>query len=209
MRGVSRLGSTLLALALAGVITLAAHADELMVAAVVVLVQLLVAASPTLVTSAGDVVGSPRFAPAAVAGVVATVLFPNTSYPPLWVPFGLAGLAVLSYVACSVIGFPVPRQSGDPAKDAVTTFLTGTFLRLALAEGVAFVALALCFVLPDPSAWPYYIGGVLALVLMAAQAWPGDRAIARTQRKLDQNGVRVDLGTALGGPASSGPIQQF
>jgi hypothetical protein len=74
MRGVSRLGSTLLALALAGVITLAAHADELMVAAVVVLVQLLVAASPPLVTSAGDVVGSPRFAPAAVAGVVATVL---------------------------------------------------------------------------------------------------------------------------------------
>jgi hypothetical protein len=63
-----------LALALAGVVTLAAHADQLLVAAVVVLVQLLVAASPPLLTSTGEVVGSPRFAPAAVAGVVATVL---------------------------------------------------------------------------------------------------------------------------------------
>jgi hypothetical protein len=63
-----------LALALAGVITLAAHADEVLVAAAVVLVQLLVAASPSLLTSSGEVVGSPRFAPAIVAGLVATVL---------------------------------------------------------------------------------------------------------------------------------------
>lgn len=74
MRGVSRLGPTLLSLALAGVITLAAYADEVLVAAAVLLVQVLVAVAPPLRTTAGDVIASPRFAPAAVAGIVATVL---------------------------------------------------------------------------------------------------------------------------------------
>lgn len=74
MPGVSRLGSTLLSLVLVGVITLAAYTDELLVAAAVLLVQVLVAASPPLVTSAGETISSPRFVPAIVAGVVATVL---------------------------------------------------------------------------------------------------------------------------------------
>jgi hypothetical protein len=74
MPEVSRLGSTLLSLVLVGVITLAAHADLLLVAAAVLLVQVLVAVSPPLTTSTGEVVAAPRFAPALVAGVVATVL---------------------------------------------------------------------------------------------------------------------------------------
>lgn len=71
---VSRLGSTLLAIALAGVITLAAYADPWLVGAAVLLVQVLVALAPPLLTPAGEVIASPRFAPALVAGVVATVL---------------------------------------------------------------------------------------------------------------------------------------
>lgn len=74
MREVSRLGSTLLSLALAGVITLAAYTDPLLVAAAVLLVQVLVAAAPPLLTGAGEVIASPRFVPVVVAGVVATVL---------------------------------------------------------------------------------------------------------------------------------------
>jgi hypothetical protein len=74
MPEVSRLGSTLLSLVLVGVITLAAHADLLLVAAAVLLVQVLVAVSPPLTTSTGEIVAAPRFAPALVAGVVATVL---------------------------------------------------------------------------------------------------------------------------------------
>ncbi|MET0931717.1 MAG: hypothetical protein ABWX74_19515 [Aeromicrobium sp.] len=70
----SRLGSTLLSLALAGVITLAAYTDAVLVAAAVLLVQVLVATSPPLVTSAGEVISSPRFVPAIVAAVVATAL---------------------------------------------------------------------------------------------------------------------------------------
>jgi hypothetical protein len=74
MLGVSRLGSTLLSLALVGVITLAAHTDIVLVAAAVLLVQVLVAVAPPLLTSSGEIIASPRFAPAVVAGVVATVL---------------------------------------------------------------------------------------------------------------------------------------
>lgn len=69
-----RLGSTLLSVVLAGVITLAAYADVVFVAAAVVLVQVLVAAAPALVTSSGESIASPRFAPAVVAGIVATVV---------------------------------------------------------------------------------------------------------------------------------------
>ena len=74
MPEVSRLGSTLLSLALAGVLVLAAHADLALMAAAVLLVQVLVAIAPPLTTSTGEVVASPRFAPALVAGVVATAL---------------------------------------------------------------------------------------------------------------------------------------
>ncbi len=74
MRDVSRLGSTLFSLALAGVITLAAYADPLLVAGAVVLVQVLVASAPPLLTGDGELISSPRFVPAVVAGVVATIL---------------------------------------------------------------------------------------------------------------------------------------
>ena len=55
MPEVSRLGSTLLSLALAGVLVLAAHADLALMAAAVLLVQVLVAIAPPLTTSTGEV----------------------------------------------------------------------------------------------------------------------------------------------------------
>lgn len=63
-----------MSLALAGVIALAAYADQWLLGAAVLLVQVLVAASPPLLTSTGEVIPSPRFAPAVVAGLIASVL---------------------------------------------------------------------------------------------------------------------------------------
>lgn len=68
------LGSTLLSLALAGLLTLAAYTDPLFVAAVVVVVQLLIALAPSPHDARGRAVDAPRFAAAAGAGAVATVL---------------------------------------------------------------------------------------------------------------------------------------
>ncbi|MCW2799286.1 MAG: hypothetical protein JWQ70_758 [Aeromicrobium sp.] len=66
--------STLLSVALAGLLTLAAYTDPLFVAAVVIVVQLLIAQAPSPTDSKGHAVGAPRFAATAAAGAVATVL---------------------------------------------------------------------------------------------------------------------------------------
>jgi hypothetical protein len=71
---VPRLGPTLLSLALAGVLTLAAYADPVLVAAAVVLVQVLVALAPSLVSTSGTVIPSPRQVPAIAGGLVATAV---------------------------------------------------------------------------------------------------------------------------------------
>lgn len=66
--------STLLSLALAGLLTLAAYTDPLAVAAVVAVVQLLIAQAPSPSDATGHTVHGPRFAATIAAGAVATVL---------------------------------------------------------------------------------------------------------------------------------------
>ncbi|MCW2768580.1 MAG: hypothetical protein JWQ91_2120 [Aeromicrobium sp.] len=72
--GVPRLGPTLLSLALAGVMTLAAYTDPVLVGVAVLLVQVLIAVGPGPVDRAGIAIASPRLVPVLVAGVVATAL---------------------------------------------------------------------------------------------------------------------------------------
>ncbi|MET0953295.1 MAG: hypothetical protein ABWX57_08395, partial [Aeromicrobium sp.] len=69
-----RLGPTLLSLALAGVMTLAAYTDPVLVGVAVLLVQVLIAVGPGPVDRAGIAIASPRLVPVLVAGVVATAL---------------------------------------------------------------------------------------------------------------------------------------
>jgi hypothetical protein len=71
---VSRLGSTLLSLALAGVITLAAYTDPVFVGAAIGLVQVLIALAPSAVDPLGRSIRSPHFVAALSGGLVATVL---------------------------------------------------------------------------------------------------------------------------------------
>lgn len=70
----SRLGSTLLSLVLAGVITLAAYTDPVFVGAAVVLVQVLIAFAPRAIDSSGRSIRSPHFVAALGGGLVATVI---------------------------------------------------------------------------------------------------------------------------------------
>ncbi|MEV7398553.1 hypothetical protein [Aeromicrobium sp. NPDC092404] len=67
-----RLGSTLLSLALAGVITLAAYTDTVFVAAAVLLVQVLIALAPSAIDPSGRSIRSPHLVAALGGGVVAT-----------------------------------------------------------------------------------------------------------------------------------------
>lgn len=70
----SRLGSTLLSLALAGAITLAAYADPMLVGAAVALVQVLIGLAPSAVDQSGRSIRSPHFAAAVSGGLVATTI---------------------------------------------------------------------------------------------------------------------------------------
>src|SRR5664279_840499 len=78
MQTMFRLRSSLLTVVLAGVLVLAAHADVWVVAAAVVVVQVLIASAPSLADARGRSVPTPRFIPAMLGGLVATGL---TLYP--------------------------------------------------------------------------------------------------------------------------------
>ncbi|KRC66041.1 hypothetical protein ASE12_15525 [Aeromicrobium sp. Root236] len=69
-----RLGSTLLSLALAGAITLAAYTDPVLVGAAVALVQVLIALAPRAVGPSGRSIRSPHFVAALSGGLVATAI---------------------------------------------------------------------------------------------------------------------------------------
>ena len=74
MQTMFRLRSSLLTVVLAGVLVLAAHADVWVVAAAVVVVQVLIASAPSLADVRGRSVPTPRFIPAMLGGLVATGL---------------------------------------------------------------------------------------------------------------------------------------
>lgn len=78
----SRVESTVLSIAFAAVLTLAAFTDVLMVAAVILITQFMIAAAPSPADATGHSVNAPRFGAAAVTGVIATVL---TLWPELLV----------------------------------------------------------------------------------------------------------------------------
>lgn len=77
---VTRLSSSLLSIVLVALIALAAHTDVWLVAAVVVLVQVLVSAAPRLADATGRAISTPRMVPALVAAAIATALALNSDW---------------------------------------------------------------------------------------------------------------------------------
>lgn len=73
----SRVESTLLSIALAAVLTLAAYTGVVFVAAAIAITQLMIAAAPAPADATGHSVHAPRFGAAAVAGLVATFVTIN------------------------------------------------------------------------------------------------------------------------------------
>jgi hypothetical protein len=135
---VPSLGSTLLSLALAGLLTLAAYTDPLFVAAVVVVVQLLIAQAPSPTDSKGRAVHAPRFAAAAAAAAVATVL---TLSPDLLQgadgssskAFGQTDNGMLSAIMPAIVaGVFVALVSQMTRKDGRTNLVSTTGYAVAL-----------------------------------------------------------------------------
>ncbi|MBC7633549.1 hypothetical protein [Aeromicrobium sp.] len=100
-----RLESTLLSLALAGVITLAAYTDPVLVAAGVLIAQAQIASAPRPADPQGRSISAPRFAAAASAGVVATAL---TLAPHLLDGAGSSSLNIVGSVDTGMLGGIIP-----------------------------------------------------------------------------------------------------
>lgn len=143
----SNLPSTLLSLALAGLLTLTAFSDTWLVAAVVVVVQLLIALAPGPARGDGDTVDASRFAAAASAGAVATVL---TMWPGILEGaegtspkvFGHADNGMLSAIMPAVVvavfaalAAQMLRKDGRTDLVATTSYAVALGMFAALAVG--------------------------------------------------------------------------
>jgi hypothetical protein len=139
-------------------------------------------------------------------GIVLYSVLPGGDYPPLWVPWALGGLAVLSHLLSRTFGFslePVPAGTlpAEAMATAMAAFQASLILRFALSEAVAIIALVLSFVLTPQTWMTYVIGGVLALILFAVNVWPSPAVISKVQQQLDREGGQSFLGDALLGLA--------
>jgi hypothetical protein len=112
-------------------------------------------------------------------------------------------VGVFAAIGISTIGLrvqPLDQGAAGPAAHSVALqrFTTGFFLRFALAEVPALVALALTFAFPPVSLLAYTPGGVMSLVLMAVFVRPSRSSVGRIERALDERGGRSNLSAAFG-----------
>lgn len=96
-----------------------------------------------------------------------------------------------AYAFCELVGFRTPAlpPGGEPAdleKQSWQRFTSSTFVRFAICEAVFLVAIATAFVVD--SYWIILIGAVLALPLVAWEAWPGRRNQLRFAAALESGG---------------------
>lgn len=139
-------------------------------------------------------------------GIVLFTVLPSGDYPPIWVPWALGGLALLSHLLSRTVGFnlrPVPAGTlpTEAMATALAAFQASLILRFALSEAVAILALVLSFVVPPQTWMTYLTGGVLALILLAVNVWPSTAVVSKVQRRLDREGGQSFLGDALLGLA--------
>lgn len=110
---------------------------------------------------------------------------------------GLLGWALVAHLLAETVSY---RVSGGPGADPVEQFRAGTVLRLALAQSVAVVGVALAFVVPGRADVVVLFAGAAALLLLALDAFPGSRQVRRTETALRAAGAATDLRQRLGAP---------
>ncbi|TDU86864.1 hypothetical protein EV138_0380 [Kribbella voronezhensis] len=112
-------------------------------------------------------------------------------FPGGWAPILVVALAVGAYSFCELAGFRAPAvpPGGQPAeveKQSWQRFTSSTFVRFALSEAVFLVSITIAFVVD--SYWIVLVGAVLALPLVAWEAWPGRRNQQRFAAALEAAG---------------------
>lgn len=123
-----------------------------------------------------------------------------------WAP--IAGVVVLGgvlFVVIDVIGYraePIsPTASPEEAVTHATAALqNSTMLRLALADSVAIISVALAFLVTEDGLYVYLVGAVLSLALLGFHVFPWQRPLARVDAALEREGAASPLRAELGLP---------
>ena len=129
----------------------------------------------------------------AVLFVVPSAGEENEGGVPWAVVAGVLGWAVVVHLLVELVSYRVPR-AGDP----VAAFRAGTVLRLALAQSVAVIGVALSFVVTTGSAAVMVVAALASLALLAVDAFPASRQVRRTEAALRSAGAPADLRHRLG-----------
>lgn len=147
------------------------------------------------------VTGSALVGVPVILGVVVVVIGGGvTAFSP--VPF-VAGLVVglLAAAVVPVVGYRLPvltPADAQPGRVALQRFQTAMFLRMAICEVPAIVALALT-ITATPTSWLNYLpGGLVSLVLLTLHVRPSRASVARSEQALEAGGVRSGLAASFG-----------
>ena len=135
-------------------------------------------------------------------------------------PLGLLGAqlvaGVVVHLLSEAVGYRAPAvPAGTPGEEAhriaVAAYQSRTMLRIATAESIAVVSLAVAFVLGGAGAWPGYVtGAAVSAVLVGVHGWPWSRPVDRTEAALERDGVRVGLREAFGlPPRRTGAVREL
>lgn len=151
-----------------------------------------------------NLIASSLMAAPVIIGVIVVVLGGTDGGAPGLIPTAVPIVAgLLAAFGISTIGFRVQPLDLNTVGSAAQTaalqrFSSGFFLRFALAEVPALVALALTFAFPPVNVFAYLPGGLFALLLMVVFVRPSRTNVGRIERALDGYGARSNLSAAFG-----------
>lgn len=208
----SRVESTALSVALVGITTLAAYADVLLVAVVILIAQFMIAAAPAPSDDRGRHINCPRFWPAILAGGVATLV---TLRPEILVGASGTQSGSIGFVSSGLMTAIVPAMAVGLFA-AILGQMFRTDGRHWLVSSLCY-ATTLCMFAVLPVGWigaAQSLGGDVlvalgsAAVCTALLVWliPGERAILGAVAVLAAGGAAVAVSYLLDGPSNLGPV---
>ena len=150
-------------------------------------------------------------APVSIGAALVAVLAPEdtaTSAPAAWVPLAQVGAGIVLHLVISTTAYRAPAlepslPEPEARRRSLEAYRTSTMLRLALAESLAIISVALAFVLVRGGLWVYVVGAAISLVLLGYHGWPSERTVERVRAQLERDQGRSYLREELGLPPTS------
>jgi hypothetical protein len=138
-----------------------------------------------------------------------------THAPATVLLLAIPAAGVVVHVLLEAIGYRVPpippgTPEDDARDEAVARWQSSMVQRFALAESIAIVSVALCFVVPEGGYVLLLLGCATSLVLMAVHVFPWSRPVGKVADALERDGARSGLREVFGhGGGSGGAVREL